>query len=84
MTLVFWPMRWALLEVVVRISVTFVDNDSVGRGQVDAETTGPGGEKEHELLGFWRIESVDGILTVIASDTSIKALILGIYFLLFL
>ena len=68
------------LDVVVRIPVTVVDDDGVGRCQVNAETAGPGGEKEHELLGTWRIESVDGVLTVIASDTSINALVPGIYY----
>ncbi len=40
----------------MRVPVRVVDDDGVCRGQVDAESSGPGGEEEHELrgIGGWR------------------------------
>lgn len=38
------------LDVIVGIPVRIINNDSVGRSKVYAQTTGAGGEEEAELL----------------------------------
>ena len=50
------------LQIHLRVPVRVVDNDDVGGVQVDAETTGSGGEHEEELLAVLGV--VLGDLTV--------------------
>ena len=40
------------LDVVVRIPVGIIDDDSIRCGQIDAQTSGSGGQQERKL---WRI-----------------------------
>lgn len=50
------------LDIVVRVPIGVVDDDSVGSVQVDAETTGSGGQQEAELLSAFLVEAIDGVL----------------------
>jgi hypothetical protein len=50
------------LDVVVRVPIRVVDDDGVGRVQVDAETSGTRGQQEAELFGAFLVEAIDGIL----------------------
>ena len=52
------------LLVVVRVKVEVVEDDGVGRGQVDAEPARPGGQDEDEDLGVF-VEVVDQELSLL-------------------
>jgi hypothetical protein len=50
------------LDVVVWVPVRVVDDDGVGRVQVDAETSGTRGQQEAELFSAFLVEAIDGVL----------------------
>merc|ERR1711892_549148 len=64
------------LDIIVRIPVTVIDDNGVGSGQIDSETSSPGGEQEHKLLSTWLVEPINGLLPHCTSDASINPLIL--------
>ena len=45
------------LDIVVGIPIGVIDNDGIGSGQVDTQTTSAGGQQEHELLSAGGVES---------------------------
>jgi hypothetical protein len=50
------------LDVVVWVPVRVVDDDGVGRVQVDAETSSTRGQQEAELFSAFLVEAIDGVL----------------------
>lgn len=64
------------LDVVVRIPIGVVDNDSVSGCKIDSQATGTSGQKEDELRGTGRVETIDGLLTQISGDAAINTLVL--------
>lgn len=44
-------MCFAYLDVIVGIPIRVIDNDSISRSKVNAQTTSSGREEEGELLG---------------------------------
>ena len=61
------------LQIRLRVPITVVQDDDVGSGQVDAETTGARGEQEDELVAVGLVVLVDGDDTVVVRRASIDA-----------
>lgn len=53
-----------------------VDDDRVGRGEVDAEAARARGEDEDELLRAGRVEHLDGVVAVLALGGPVDAAVL--------
>ena len=66
----------AHLDVIMGVPIRIENDDSVSSGQVDAQSTSPGGQEEAELLGSRSIKAIDGLLPKGARDATINALIL--------
>ena len=64
------------LQIRLRVPITVVQDDDVGGGQVDTETTGTRGEQEDELVAVGLIVLVDGSDTVIMSGSTVDAAVL--------
>ena len=60
------------LHVLVGVPVTVIDDDSVSRGEVDAQAASPGGQQEDEDVGVG-VEGADGFLAVLPADAAINA-----------
>ena len=60
------------LHVLVGVPVTVIDDDSVSRGEVDAQAASPGGQQEDEDVGV-SVEGADGFLAVLPAHASINA-----------
>jgi hypothetical protein len=59
------------LQIGLRIPVRIVENDDVGCGKVDTETTGSSSQEEDELLRVWLLIVVDSLETVFMRGTSV-------------
>ena len=67
------------LLVVVRVKVEVVEDDGVGRGQVDAQTARPGGQDEDEDLGVF-VEVVDQELSFLNRCLAVQSQVPDMYF----
>ena len=65
----------AHLQIILWVPVGIVDDDGVGRRQINAQTTGSRAQKEDEPIGIGLTESVDGFLSQTASDSSVDPLV---------
>ena len=68
------------LLVVVRVKVEVVEDDGVGRGQVDAEPARPGGQDEDEDLGVF-VEVVDQELSLLNRCLAVQSQVPDIFYL---
>ena len=64
------------LQVVLRVPVGVVDDDGVGRRQVDADAARARAEEEEEGGRAFRTEAVDGLLPFVTGDRAIEPLVL--------
>ena len=64
------------LQISLRVPITVVQDDDVGGGQVDTETTGTRGEQEDKLVAVGLVVLVDGSDTVIMSGSTVDAAVL--------
>mmetsp|Transcript_16565 Transcript_16565/g.57911 ORF Transcript_16565/g.57911 Transcript_16565/m.57911 type:complete len:886 (+) Transcript_16565:420-3077(+) len=63
------------LQVHLRVPVAVVEDDDVGRGEVDAEPAGARGQQEHEAVALVLRVAVDGLLPQVARDGTVQALV---------
>ena len=68
------------LLVVVRVKVEVVEDDGVGRGQVDTEPASPGGQDEDEDLGVF-VEVVDQELSFLNRCLAVQSQVPDIFYL---
>ena len=59
------------LEIGVRIPITVVQDDNIGRGQVDTETSSTRREQENKLLAAGSVILVDSDDTVLVSRSTV-------------
>ncbi len=60
----------------MRVPIGVVDDDHVGRGEVDTEAACARRQKENEFLTVWHIEFVDLSLAVLVRGVPIEATVL--------
>ena len=64
------------LQIRLRVPITIVQDDYVGGGQVDTETTSARGEQEDELVAVGLVVLVDGRDTVVVGCSTVDTAVL--------
>ena len=64
------------LEVHLRVPVAVVDDDGIGGGEVDTQTSGAGGEEEDKLLRAGGVVRVDHVLARVPVGVTVDAAVL--------
>jgi hypothetical protein len=63
------------LHIVLGVPVRVIDDDNIGRGEVDADSSCLGGEEEDISLLGWVVVSVDGSLSLLGLDLTINSFV---------
>lgn len=58
------------LDVIVRIPIAIIQDDGIGRRQVNAQSTGTRAEQKDKLFRARPVEGVDPLLPLTADDTA--------------
>ena len=61
------------LEIHLRIPIRVIDDDNIGRVQVDSQTSGPRAQHEDKLGGVLRVVFLDLTIPVLMSSISINS-----------
>ena len=64
------------LQIRLRVPITVVQDDDVGGGQIDTETTGTRREQEDELVAVGLVVLVDGCDTVVMGCSTVDTAVL--------